>query len=163
MSDSLQPCQAPLSMGFPRQEYWNGLPFPSPEYLPDPGIEPSSLSLQADSLPSELPGKPKMYLRVSNSFSRNYFKIYIHYTQPCVCAALSHIWHLVILLICKMRIFQDFPSDQMLKNLPANAGDSDFILSPIRPHMLQNNQAHVPRAYVPPQDKSLPWEAQAQG
>ena len=35
-------CQAPLSMGFPRQEYWNGLPFPSPEDLPDPGIEPAS-------------------------------------------------------------------------------------------------------------------------
>ena len=51
----------------------------------------------------------------------------------------------------------------MLKNLPANAGDSDFILSPIRPHMLQNNQAHVPKACVPPQDKSLQWEAHAQG
>ena len=34
--------QAPLSMGFPRQEYWSGLPFPSPEDLPDPGIEPTS-------------------------------------------------------------------------------------------------------------------------
>ena len=38
-------------MGFPRQEYWNGLPFLSPGDLPDPGIEPSSLALQADSLP----------------------------------------------------------------------------------------------------------------
>ena len=36
--------QAPLSMGFPRQEYWSGLPFPSPGHLPDPGIEPASLS-----------------------------------------------------------------------------------------------------------------------
>ena len=36
-------CQAPLSMGFPRQEYWSGLPFPSPGDLPDPGIEPESL------------------------------------------------------------------------------------------------------------------------
>ena len=35
-------CQAPLSMGFPTQEYWNGLPFPSPEDLPDPGIKPAS-------------------------------------------------------------------------------------------------------------------------
>ena len=40
--------QAPLSMGFPRQEYWSGLPFPSPEDLPDPGIEPRSPALQAD-------------------------------------------------------------------------------------------------------------------
>ena len=37
--------QAPLSMGFSRQEYWSGLPFPSPGYLPDPGIEPLSLAL----------------------------------------------------------------------------------------------------------------------
>ena len=45
----------PLSMGFPRQGYWNGLPFPSPEHLPDPGIEPWSPALQADSLPTEPP------------------------------------------------------------------------------------------------------------
>ena len=38
-------------MGFPRQEYWSGLPFPPPGDLPDPGIEPSSPALQADSLP----------------------------------------------------------------------------------------------------------------
>ena len=51
-------CQVPLSMGFSRQEYWNGLPFLSPGYLPDLGIEPRSPALQADSLPAELPGKP---------------------------------------------------------------------------------------------------------
>ena len=44
--------QAPPSMGFSRQEYWSGLPFPSLEDLLDPGIEPGSLALQADSLPS---------------------------------------------------------------------------------------------------------------
>ena len=49
--------QAPLSMGFPRQEYWSGLPFPSPGDLPDPGMEPESPELQADSLPSEPAGK----------------------------------------------------------------------------------------------------------
>ena len=46
--------QAPLSIGFSRQESWSGLPFPSPEDLLDPGIEPESLALQADSLPTEL-------------------------------------------------------------------------------------------------------------
>ena len=46
--------QAPLSMGFSRQEYWSGLPFPSPKDLPDPGIEPRSPALQADSLLTEL-------------------------------------------------------------------------------------------------------------
>ena len=45
-------------MGFSRQEYWSGLPFPSPGDLPDPGIEPGSPTLQADALPSEPPGKP---------------------------------------------------------------------------------------------------------
>ena len=47
--------QAPLSMGFSRQEYWRGLPFPSPGNLPYPGVEPGSPALQADSLPTELP------------------------------------------------------------------------------------------------------------
>ena len=51
-------CLAPLSMGFSRQEYWSGLPFTSPGDLPEPGIEPRSPALQADALPSELPGKP---------------------------------------------------------------------------------------------------------
>ena len=63
MSDSLLPpwtvaCQAPLSMEFSRQEYWSGLPFPSPEDVPNPGIEPKSPGLQACSLLSEPPGKP---------------------------------------------------------------------------------------------------------
>ena len=51
-------CQAPSSMEFSRQEYWRGLPFPSPGDLSDPGIKPGSPTLQADSLPSEPPGKP---------------------------------------------------------------------------------------------------------
>ena len=52
-------CSPPGSFvyGFSRQEYWSELPFPSPEDLPDPGIEPRSPSLQADSLPSELQGR----------------------------------------------------------------------------------------------------------
>ena len=49
--------QAPLSMGFSRQEYWSGVPFPSPGDLPNPGIEPGSPAFQADTLTSEPPGK----------------------------------------------------------------------------------------------------------
>ena len=49
--------QVPLSMGFSRQEYWSGLPFPPPGDLPDPRIEPRCPALQADYLLSELPGK----------------------------------------------------------------------------------------------------------
>ena len=65
MSDSVTPwtvaCQAPLSMGFSRQEDWNGLPFTSPGDLPDPGIElmaPAYPALQADSLPLSHEGSP---------------------------------------------------------------------------------------------------------
>ena len=50
--------QRPRSMGFSRQEHWSGLPFPSPGDIPDPGIEPQSSTLQADTSPSEPPGKP---------------------------------------------------------------------------------------------------------
>ena len=59
-------CQAPLSRGFPRQEYWTELPFPSLGDLPNPGIEPGSSALQADYLLHETPGKGsfKMTLRL---------------------------------------------------------------------------------------------------
>ena len=50
--------QAPPSMEFSRQEYWSGLPFPSPGDLPNLGIEPGSPALQADALPSEPPANP---------------------------------------------------------------------------------------------------------
>ena len=55
--------QAPPSMEFSRQEYWSGLPFPSPGDLPDPGIEPRSPTLQADALTSEPPGKPTIHCK----------------------------------------------------------------------------------------------------
>ena len=55
--------QAPLSMGFSRQEYWSGLPFPSPGDFPHPEIKPLSSAFRADSLPSEPPGKPTELLK----------------------------------------------------------------------------------------------------
>ena len=51
--------EAPVPTGFSRQEYKNGLPFPTPGDLPDPGIKPKSSALQGSSLPSELPAKPQ--------------------------------------------------------------------------------------------------------
>ena len=60
--------QAPPSMGFSRQEYWSGLPFPSPEDLPNPGIEPRSPALQADALTSEPP-----WIRVDELDSANHY------------------------------------------------------------------------------------------
>ena len=63
VSDSLRPyglaCQAPVSMGFSRQQYWSGLPCPPPGDLPTPGIEPRSPALQVYSLPIEPPGNPR--------------------------------------------------------------------------------------------------------
>ena len=56
--------QAPLSVGFPRQKYWSGLPFPSPGDIPYPGIEPGSPVLQVDSLPTELGGNPVLFLQL---------------------------------------------------------------------------------------------------
>ena len=53
--------QVPLSMRFSRQEYWRGLPFPFPGDRPNPGVEPRSLTLQVDSLPSEPPGDQLYY------------------------------------------------------------------------------------------------------
>ena len=62
MSNSATPCtvahQAPLPMGFSRQEYWSGLPFPSTGDLPNSGIEPGSPTFQAEALTSEPQGKP---------------------------------------------------------------------------------------------------------
>ena len=72
MSDSATPWtvahQAPLSMGFSRQGYWSGRPFPSPGDLPNPGTKSGSLALQVDSLPSEAPGKPReVFYKGTNS------------------------------------------------------------------------------------------------
>ena len=86
--------QIPLSMGFVRQEYWSGLPFPSPGNLPDPGIEPRSLTLRADSLPSEPPLKPtkvKWALRVEHSSNRFsvFMKQNIREFSLCLCVFYS--------------------------------------------------------------------------
>ena len=70
-------CQAPLSMEFSRQEYWSGLSFSRPADLSDPGIEYRSRTLQADSLPSELPAKT--YRQVCMCI----------YTYMCVCVRLG--------------------------------------------------------------------------
>ena len=71
VSASLRPLdcshQAPLSMGFSRQEHWSGLPLPFPGDLPHPGIEPRSPALGADSLPSEPPRKPLAKLKYTEA------------------------------------------------------------------------------------------------
>ena len=72
--------QAPQSLGFSRQEYCSGLPFPTPEDLPNPGIEPRSPTLHADSSPAELQGKPA--LMTNSSFAKN--------SSPKICKNYSY-------------------------------------------------------------------------
>ena len=82
-------------MGFSRQEYWSGLPFPSAGDLPDPGIEPGSPALQADSLPTEPPGKP---WRVSRSVVCDFVTTWTpcingpNSSSPC-CSRVNYPWH----------------------------------------------------------------------
>ena len=83
MSDSLQPhetvaLQAPVSMGFPRQEYWNELPFPFPGDLPDPGIKPASPALAGRFLTLSYQGSPPNKSEVNYSF----LKMHIIYEAP---------------------------------------------------------------------------------
>ena len=94
VSDSLRPHghQAPLSMGFSRQGYWSGLPFPSPGDLPDPGIKPRSPALQADASTSEPPGKPILYI-IPNS--QSIFLLFPHPLgshEPVLLAVNTLIW-----------------------------------------------------------------------
>ena len=76
-------CQAPLSKEFSRQGYWSGLPFPSLGDLPDPGIEPGSCALQADSLPTELQGKPHLNIHIYLIFTMLHWLLpYNNRNQP---------------------------------------------------------------------------------
>ena len=72
------PCQAPLSMGFSRQEYWSQLPFLPPGDLPDPGIEAASPALAGRFVTTEPPGKP---LRIVGKCKRYYFSL----ARRCLC------------------------------------------------------------------------------
>ena len=73
-------CQAPLSIGFPRQEYWIGLPFPSPGDLPNSGTEPWSPTLLVNFLPSKLPRKAGIY---NNKPSLDYIFLYTNGVIKC--------------------------------------------------------------------------------
>ena len=107
VSDSANPWtiarQAPPSMGFSRQEYWNGLPFPSPGDLSDPGIEPRSPALQADALTSEPQGSHTYIYTRTHMYFSIYFIVHISiclYMHLCkVCKIYIRIY--IICIICK--------------------------------------------------------------
>ena len=111
MSDSLWPHG--LSMEFSRQEYWSGLPFPSPGNLPNPGTEPRSSALRADFfLPSEPSGKSwQQFIRRTH---RTYWKVFIFW----FITGKGSRWKLAT---------GDFPGSLVVGNLPAKAGDTGSI------------------------------------
>ena len=93
--------QVPLSIGFSRQEYWSGLPFPPPGDLPNPGVEPRSPTLQADALLSEPPGKPHtiVYRLQSHTFvCFMYFGRWVLHTKTSINFSHPH-FHSLYLLI----------------------------------------------------------------
>ena len=107
--------QACLSMGFSRQEYWRGLPFPSPGDLPDPGIEPGSPALWADALPSEPPGK---HACLENPTDRGAWRTTVHRsirvqeldtTEATLHESLNHCLLLFIKPLCFLLF--SFPKD----------------------------------------------------
>ena len=105
------------SMGFSRQEYWSGLPFPSPGDLPDPGIEPRSPALRADALPSEPPGKPILYIKsllIPNSQST-----FLLFPRPLG----SH--EPVLLSVNTLIWLQSLPTQTCLKKNSLGKGEKD--------------------------------------
>ena len=128
--------QASPSMGFSRQEYWSGLPLPSPGDLPDPGIKPRSPTPQADALPSEPPGKPArgqvnttaLVLRLTTKFTNwedtnSNPKRTTHVRGMCVT------WVILIKRFNKYLLEDSIrlPGGSVVKNPPANAGDTGPI------------------------------------
>ena len=119
----LQPTRLLCPWGLSRQEYWSGLPCPPPGDLCNSGFKPRPPALQANSLPSETPGKPTPgFISGQNYNSKRYM-----WDFP---------W--------------DFPWGPVVKNPPANAGGMGLIPGPGRSHMLQSNQAPVPQLLKPP-------------
>ena len=100
-------------MGFPRQEYWSGQPFPSPGDLPIPGIEPGSSALQADSLPSE-PGEAPWVTREAHG-SRAIREAGL-LLAPREAPSLPYF----------LFTLQGFPGGMVISNPPAKAGDTEM-------------------------------------
>ena len=125
--------QATPSTGFSRQEYWSGLPFPSPGDLPDPGIELKSPALQADALPSEPPEQPmiswlrrvnllerwiyqlskgEIKLRVLFYFLSIYATMFMYYSWPAFLFFLTMSFFFFLAMLCGMQDLSSPNRDQ---------------------------------------------------
>ena len=98
VSDSLRPHgqarQAPLSMGFSRQHYWSGLPFPPPRDLPDPGIKPESPAFAGGFFTTEPPGKPPSKFLGRHKFCESCSEYFCEITIGSCAWVLSHFSHI---------------------------------------------------------------------
>ena len=152
-------CQAPMFMGFFRQEYWRGLPYPPPGDFPNPGIGPSSLVF---------PAWASGVFTIMSWINLTIFfaKSHIHIFSPTL-----SLWDVVSLLRRKKN--RGFPGGSVVKNLPVNVGDRGFALWSIKiPHAseqllglsfkareLQLLKPEHPRTRAPQQEKPAQWEA----
>ena len=112
--------QAPLSMGFSRQEYWSGVPLPSLGDIPNLGIKPRSPTLQADILLSEPPGKPwkhELFVNFGN-YSLVGYTVYKYFLSSC---GLS--FRFIYSFLCSAR---GFPGSSAGKESACNAGEPQF-------------------------------------
>ena len=148
--------EAPLFVGFSRQEYWNGLPFPSPGDLPDPGIEPVSLTSPAlagrfftTSATWKVPGDfSAATKRADDSFSLwrtllwalREFSLLAFLLHLCLLLCLPCLF---ILLDPSLKL--GFSAGSVVRNLPPNGGDWSSIPEPGGSHMLRGNSAHWPQ------------------
>ena len=140
-------------MRFSRQEYWSGLPFPSPGDLPNPGIEPGSPTLQADSLTSEPSGKPFSWARVLHNLASSWFLFliwanHIEILQILKYAMLSQYFYLYVclwffllpemtiicLIVWKLLVFQNSAQISLcLKILPDHFWSQSICFLPYIP------------------------------
>ena len=121
--------QAPLSMEFSRQEYWSGLPFPSPGNLSNPGIEPNSTdspTLQADSLPlsHQVWSKCKVNARLSNKFSLSFIN---SFKKPCCTPTYCRLWKDWLSLLESLQFSRGFPLWLSWWRIRLQAGDVSAI------------------------------------
>ena len=136
-------------LGFSRQEYWSGLPFPPPGDLPNPGIKPSFPTLQVDSLPSEPPGKP--------IFLKN--RLYV-FGGKAISIIFSHIHLCFLKLRCNLHI--GLPKWLSSKESTCNAEDTVSIAECGRSPGEGNGNPHQHSCLGSPMDRGV-WQATVLG
>ena len=118
--------QGPLFMGFSRQEYWSGLPCPTPGDLPNPGIKPRSSALRVDSLLSEPPGKPKTLDWIAYPFSGGSSWPKNQARVSCIACGLFTSWTTRDVCLIYSSVYMLIPNSQFIPRLPFSFGNHKF-------------------------------------